>query len=76
MCDFHYNDIKKKHDAKLLFLDTDSLTYEIKMDVFEDIYRDKHLFDLNNHPNNSKFFDPDKKKVIGKMKGKVYRKNK
>ena len=28
--DFHYNFIKKKIDAKLLFTDRDSLTYEIK----------------------------------------------
>ena len=30
MHDFHYNFIKKNFDAKLLFTDIDSLTYEIK----------------------------------------------
>ena len=35
MHDFHYNFIKKHFDAKLLFTDTDSLTYEIKS---EDVY--------------------------------------
>ena len=37
MYDFHYNFIKKSFDAKLLFSDTDSLTYEIKSDT---VYKD------------------------------------
>ena len=32
--DFHYNFIKKNFDAELLFTDTDSLTYEIKSEMF------------------------------------------
>ena len=43
---FHYNFIKKNFDAKLLFTDTDSLTYEIKSeDVYEEFFKYKHLFD-------------------------------
>ena len=37
MYDFHYSLIKKNFDAKLLFTDPDSLTYEIKSkDVYEE----------------------------------------
>ena len=37
MFDFHYNFIKNNLDAKLLFTDTDSLTYKIKS---EDLYQE------------------------------------
>ena len=51
------------------YLLTDSLNYEIKSEnVYEDFYKDKHLFDLSNYPKDSKFFDPVNEKVIGKMK--------
>ena len=69
MYNFHYNWIQGKHDAKLLFTDTNSLFYEIKTDdVYKDLYKDKHLFDLSNYPKDSTFFDPENKNVIGKMK--------
>ena len=62
-----------------MFNDTGSLVYEIKTeDVYEDFYEDKHLFDISDCPVKSKFFDPDNKKVIGKMKdefkGKIIKK--
>ena len=51
------------------YLLTDSLNYEIKSEnVYEDFYKDKHLFDLSNYPKDSKFFDTVNEKVIGKMK--------
>ena len=56
MYDFHYNFIKKNFDAELLFTDTDSLTYEIKSeDVYEKIFKHKHMFDFSNFPKDSKF---------------------
>ena len=69
MYDFHYNFIKKHFDAKLLFTDTDSLTYEVRSeDAYEKFFKHKHLFDFSNFPKDTKFFDETNKKVIGKMK--------
>ena len=46
MYDFHYNFIKNNFDAELLFTETDSLTYEIKLeDVYEESFKYKHLFE-------------------------------
>ena len=53
----------------MLFTDTDGLTYKIKSeDVYEEFFKHKHLFDFSNYSEDSKFFDPTNKKVIGKMK--------
>ena len=69
MYDFHYNSIQKTFDAKLLFTDTDSLTYGIKSkDVLEELFKWKHLFDLSDDSKDSKFFNETNKKVIGQMK--------
>ena len=46
MYDFHYNYIKQKYGdkSKLLFADTDSLTYEIQTkDVYKDFWKDKSV---------------------------------
>ena len=48
MYDFHYNYIKNNYGnkAKLLFTDTDSLTYEIETkNAYEDFFKDKNNFD-------------------------------
>ena len=69
MYDFHYSFIKKHFDAELLFTDTDSLTYEVKSkDVYEEFFKQKHLFEISNYPEDSKFFDETNKTVIGKTK--------
>ena len=71
MYDFHYNFIKKKYgsQARLLFTDTDSLTYHIKTDeVYEDFWAHKELFDNSDYKPDSPFFDDNNKKVIGKFK--------
>ena len=71
MYDFHYNYIKKNYGdkAKLLFTDTDSLTYEIEAeDVYQDFWNDKDKFDNSDYPESSPYIDKVNKKVIGKFK--------
>ena len=49
MCKFHYDYIKNKYgnNSRLLFTDTVSLMYEIKIeDVYENFSNDKEIFDL------------------------------
>ena len=50
-----------------MFKDTASLVDEIKTDDnYEDFYEDKNLFDFSDYPQDSKFFDPVKQKVLVK----------
>ena len=67
MYDFHYHYMLKKYKIKLMFTDTDSLCYEIKTDdVYEDLLKDKEIFDNSDYPKNSAFFLDKNKKVIRK----------
>ena len=71
MYDFHYNYIKKKYNdrAKLLFTDTDSLTYKIEtVDAYIDFWTDKDMFDNSDYPENSPYYCNTNKKIIGKFK--------
>ena len=69
MYDFHYNFIKKNFSAKLLFTDTDSLTYEIKSEnIYKEFYEWKDLFGFSNYSKDSTFYDNTNINVIGKMK--------
>ena len=65
--EFHYNYIKRKWNADLLFTDTDSLVYKIeKEDVYEYFYENKNLFDFSDYPQHSKFFDLVNKNLLVK----------
>ena len=72
MYDFHYNHMMKKYgsdNAKLLFTDTDSLTYHITTpDVYQDMLEDQVLYDTSNYPKDHPLFSNRNKKVIGKFK--------
>ena len=71
MYDFHHNYMKKNYGnrARLLFTDTDSLTYEIEAkEVYKDFWNDKDMFDNSDYPENSPYYCNVNKKVIGKFK--------
>ena len=71
MYDFNYKYIKMKYNdrARLMFTDTDSLTYEIKAkDTYEDFWNDKEMFDNSDYPENSQYYCNANMKVIGKFK--------
>ena len=61
--EFHYEYIKSKYNANLLFTDTESLVYEIiPEDVYKDFFENKSLFDFSDYPQDTNFFDPSNKK--------------
>jgi len=67
---FHYNYMIVKYSAdrcRLLFTDTDSLTYEVQTD---DIYEDmksvaKELFDCSDYPTSHPLYSETNKKKVG-----------
>ena len=74
MQDFHYNCIKNKYGdkAKMLLTDTGSLMYKIETkSSYEDLYKDKELFDFSNYPKDSKYYSGTSNFVAGKMKDKT-----
>ena len=71
MYNFHYNYIRQKYKdkARLLFTDTDSLTYEIEaQDICKDFWSDREKFDNSDYPEDSEFYDAANKKRIGCFK--------
>ena len=71
MYEFHYGYIKNKYgsNSRVLFIDTNSLKYEIKNEVvYEDFSTDKEIFDFSNYSTESKYYDNSNKLVVGKMK--------
>ena len=74
MYQFHYDYVLRTFDAKLLFTDTDSLVYEIKdSNVYDQCFKDKHMFDFSGYPKDSVYYDISKKKreILGKMKDEL-----
>ena len=58
----------------MLFTDTDSLVYEIKnSNVYDQYFKDKHLFHFSGYSKDSIYFDDSNKKVLGKRKDELNR---
>ena len=75
MYDFHYEHMMKTYGpqkAKLLFTDTDSLTYLIEADdVYQDMKENQDLYDTSDYPKEHFLHSNTNKKVIGKFKDEV-----
>ena len=74
MYDFHYNYIKKKYNnrARLLFTDTDSLTYEIEAeDIYNDFWNDKDMFGDSDYPESSPYYYNVNKKIMENSRTKL-----
>ena len=68
---FHYDYMQAKYGSKvrLLFIDTDSLCYEVEVeDIYQDIFKDKRRFDTSNFEKHHYLYDNTNKKVLGKTK--------
>lgn len=74
MYNIHYNVIKKKYNsnATLMYMDTDSLIYEIcTEDIYDDMTNDKEfsdIFDMSVYPKNFKCYKPENKGKLGTLK--------
>ena len=71
MYNFHYSYIKKKYGdrAKLLFTDTNCLTYEIEAeDVYKNFWNDIDMLYNGDYTGNSPYYCNANKKVIRKFK--------
>ena len=73
MYQFHYDYVLKTfNNAKFLFTDTDNLVYEIKgSKLYDQCFKDKHLFDFSGYPKDSVYYDSSNKKMLCKMKDEM-----
>ena len=65
---------KYSNNPRLLFTDTDSFMYGIKIeDVYENFSNNKEMFDFSNYSTKSKYCGNSNKLVVGKMKDETAR---
>ena len=71
MYDFYYNEMKTQYGehCQLLYTDTDSLLLKIKTEnVYQDMAKHSHLYDMSDCPEDHPLHSTANKKVLGKMK--------
>ena len=69
MYKFWYDILKKVCEGiKLIYMDTDSLIFEVVENFNEIMLKHKEYFDLSNFSKDSKYYDSTNKKVPGKTK--------
>ena len=72
---FHYKIMKENFACKLLYSDTDSLTYAIMTeDLYADLKNNPTLskeFDFSNYPKESSLYNPTNKKKVLKFKDEL-----
>ena len=74
MYDFHYGYVRVRYGdaARLLFTDTDSLTYHITTpDVYDDMRAELHRFDTSDYPRDHPCYSATNKKVVLKFKDEL-----
>ena len=71
---FHYEKILPRYgsNCKLLFTDTDSLTYELTTkDMYADMLQDIDLYDTSGYPSDHPLYSTKHMKTVGKMKDEL-----
>jgi len=71
MYEHYYGYLKKKYEDKisLLCTDTDSLITLVETkDIYEDMWEDRHLYDLSNFPKSKSLYDITNKSLPGTFK--------
>ena len=72
MYDFYNNHLKRRHNIKLLYTDTDSLIIQVFTDdLFEDIRENIELYDTSNYAKDRPCYSEKNKKVVGKFKDEL-----
>ena len=63
---------KYGNNSRLIFSDTNSLTYEIKTEnVYQNFSKDEEMFDLSKDSTKPKYYHDSNKLLVGKIKGET-----